>query len=533
MQDLKIQRIIVYFAAVVILAGISMRFFRITEPDFVFYDEGYYLNWNRPLGEIMTGRELKGEDVTRAFHAYLNRSFASGKTLWFLLVDSRYFWGSFYDLYVSRLLACLLGIATLGLTFLFARKFFDDLKIALLATALLAVLPSHVFYSRIGMQESLSTFLVLAGFYFYLFPSKFGWRTFGAGIMWGGAFFSNYRLIMLPVLMMFAEIYLSFANGRKPDIRKGVWVLLTFAACVILLGSFNKGENSFVIFSWIFHQADMAKESFNWINLFSYPYYLFRLDTALFGLAFFANFYLVTKKAWKPLFPALLVCLQMLVFSFASEKGARYLCAVLPFAAMSAAYVLDRVLESRDARMAKGAMIFLGLMVLFMGHRSLLLAQSRSSYRDSARLLSAAVPGVKYLSTQSYVQNLYAKNTRAVVEPPAGLEAMLSRYQNGYQFLVICPQAFVSMTDDRQRFTPALRGYLGFIYSHFTPERVYEHFSPVLLERFVFDHNENLTRSIRFLSASKERRYGELRVYDLRKIVPPMMKAVVESEEKQ
>ena len=65
------KKILPVLAGAVILLGIGLRFYRITEPDFVFYDEGYYLNWSRPLGELMATHHLKGEDVARAVQALI------------------------------------------------------------------------------------------------------------------------------------------------------------------------------------------------------------------------------------------------------------------------------------------------------------------------------------------------------------------------------------------------------------------------------------------------------------------------------
>lgn len=528
-----IQKWIPILLAAIIFWGIGMRFYRITDADFIFYDEGYYLNWARPLAEILNNHTFDHwEDRGKAVDAFVKRCFASGKTLWFLIVDSRFFWGEYQQWFVSRLFAALFGLGTLGLSFLFSRKYFDSQRLALLSTALLAVLPSHVFYSRIGMQESLSTFLVLAGFYFYVFPKNFGWRTFAAGIFWGAAFFSNYRLIMLPALITVSEIYFAWADKRKPDIRKWLWAVLAFTSCVVLFGSLNKGENSFVIFSWVFHQADMATTKFSWFNFLSYPYYLFRLDTFGFAALFFAGFYFLRakRKHSKALFLVLIVCTQMMIFSLASEKGARYLCAVLPFSAMAVAYFIDWVLaKGQGPELKRGMIVFVALTMVGMTYKSLQITQSHSAYRESARLLLKSDPDRKFLSTQSYVQNLYARHAGQVGEPPANFAQFLNKYSQGYQYLVICPQAFISMTEDRRRFTTPLRGYLGFIYTHFEPEKTYSHFNEVLLERFVLDHNEDLRQSIRFLNLAKERHYGDLRIYDLQRIVPPMLKVAEES----
>ena len=521
---------IVIFSLIAGMFGLVLRFYSITSNDFIFYDEGYYLNWTRPLGEALAAHHLKGEDMRKAVDIYVTRSLGSGKALWFLLTDSRFFWGGFKDLFFARLLAAIFGTATLGMTYLFAKRFFDSSRVAGLAMSLLAILPSHVFYSRVGMQEALSTFLVLAGFYCYFFPRSFGWRTLAAGAIWGMAFFANYRLIILPVVVALAEFYWSFSLKERPAFRKYLWALLIFFACVFGIGNLKDGQNTIVVFSWIWHQADMAREQWNWINLLSYPYYIFRLETALFGIFFFGNLYFACRRQWRELLPFFLVCVQMGIFSFASEKGARYLCVMTPFMAMSVA-ALGYRLMTQQRRLNNFILVaFFVVMSVLMVQKSMMLAQHHSDYRSSAEFLLARDPGVKFLSTQNYVQNLYVEDQKHVEPCPHGFDELVKRYHQGFRYLVVCPQAYISWTEKNQRFHPRLEGYLEFIRERFKPVEEYSHFNDAMLERFVFDHNENLARSIRFLKISKDDvkfgGFGVLRVYDLSEVVPETLKAL-------
>lgn len=532
-ESLKIQKYLPLAAVLLIFLGILFRFHHITANDFVFYDEGYYLNWNRPLGEALSHHRFTGfDEFVKAVDAYSRRSLASGKALWFMLVDARFFFADVSEWFIARLWAAFLGVVTLGLTFLFARKFFNNDRIAWFAAALLAVLPSHVFYSRIGMQESLSTVLVLAGFYFYLFPATFKfWRIILAGVFWGLAYFSNYRLIMLPVLITFCELYLAFSLQRWPDFRRWLWAIVAFLACLIIGGNLNNGQNSVVIFSWVFHQASMASEQRDWLNIFSYPYYLFRLETFLFATFFFTNFYLFFKRDRRLLLPFALVLLQMAVFTCASEKGARYVGVVLPFMAMAVAYVIyELFIRSKDKVFRLTIFVLSIAMVVMMVHKSLLIVRSQSAYRSSASYIYALDSKAKFMSSQNYIQSLYAARGTNVHAVPSSFEVLINEYKDGYRYLVLCPQAYISLTENKQRFTPQLRGYLGFLVARFQPKKVYENFSPELLERFVLEHNENLPRSIRFLNSAKRQHFGVLRVYELDKIIPPMLAAIAKAE---
>ena len=39
---------------VLTVLGAGLRLFQITRPDFIFYDEGMYLNYNRPFLELLS-----------------------------------------------------------------------------------------------------------------------------------------------------------------------------------------------------------------------------------------------------------------------------------------------------------------------------------------------------------------------------------------------------------------------------------------------------------------------------------------------
>ena len=261
------KKIFIGIIILLVLAGSGMRLNNIATNDFVFYDEGYYLNHNRKFAQIVADFYPKDlGEFWKAFYAYIRFSLASGKALWFAMVDLRIFWGGMNVWFYPKVVSSFFGVMTLVLTFFFARKFYNSLTVGAIAAALLALLPSHVFYSRVGLQEAFSTFLVLGGFYLYIFPRKFGWKTFLAGILFAAAFFANYRLIMLPVLIAFAELWLSVSDGKRPNFRKYLWAILTFFSCVFLIGNIDDGQNTIITFAWMFHQTHMAESKFDLIN---------------------------------------------------------------------------------------------------------------------------------------------------------------------------------------------------------------------------------------------------------------------------
>ncbi len=518
-QDKRTQTVLLVLSMVFIFFGIVFRFFRITDDDFIFYDEGYYLNYNRQVMSIIANHHPQDfRDFFNAFGAYLRTSLASAKALWFMVVNARVYFSGFYAWFFPRVVSACSGGVTLLVLFFFARRFFENRILAWLSVVLLSVYPSHVFYSRLGLQESLSTLLVLSGFFLYVFPPRFGGRAVLSAVAFAGAFFTNYRLIILPVFYLFAEVWLAFCDRRAVNIRKLVWVTVAFFSLVFLIGSLDGGKNTYITFGWMFHQANLAKQQFHLFNFFSFPYYIFRLDNWILGAVFLGNIYLLYQKKFRAVFPFLCVCVQMLIFSFASEKGARYLCVMTPFIAMAVAYFLYSVFLEQPYNRVAWAMCGL-VMLSLMYWKSWSLAKSSSDYRAATEFIMSRGGTEGFVSTQNYVQNLYVPNPDKVQPCPATFEELFLLASQGYRYLVLCPQAYVSLAEDNERFNPRLTGFLEFVRTRIKPLKVYPHFNDVLLERFVFDHNEQLLRSIRFLNQARVHGYAELRIYDLSQVI--------------
>ncbi|MEW5894693.1 MAG: glycosyltransferase family 39 protein [Candidatus Omnitrophota bacterium] len=524
-------RLFIFSSIFFIVLGMVFRLWRINQNEFVFYDEGFYLNYNRALGEMVkTHFPLDTVDLKKAFVHYARTCMASGKSLWFLLVDSRIFFNRLYEWFWARILASVFGILTIFLTYAFAKQFFRSAGIALTAAVLIAVLPSHVFYSRVGLQETLSTFLVMLGFYFYVFPQRFSWRTFLAGLFFGLAFFSNYRLIMLPALIVATEMWLSWTERRWFDLRKFTWCVLTFLAMVFGAGGILfGGVNTYIIFAWVFHQQHLAAPQFHWINFLSYPYYLFRLDQPLLLCLFLANAYLFFRGQRRLLLPFILVLIQMLIFSLPEEKGARYLCVVFPFITMAVSYAVVYFYNSMKTPLKRILWTSLCvLLVILLSWRSYRIAEIDSDYDKSAEFLLAKDEGVKFLSTQPFVHNLYTPGFTRVYGAPHTFDQLMAEFSNGCSYLVFGPQAYLAVPESGKRFSLQLEGFYEFLLKSVKPLKVFDHFDQVMLERFVLEHSSNLLDSTEFLRLAQSRGYGKIYVYDLKLIMPLMMRRLME-----
>lgn len=522
-----------YFLLILLIAGgvlgVFFRFYHLRQSGFVFYDEGYYLHYNLPILEFIAEQNLvTWSDKFKALNAYLQRAFFSGKSLWFVLMDMRYLWGGLYDWAWPKVLAAFLGTATLAATYGFARRFYNDHAVAVLSVVLLAVLPGHVFYSRTGLQEALSTLLVLGGLFYYLFPHRFGWRSLASGLLLSAAYFSNYRLIMLPALLVAVEIWLGVSARRDADVRHCVWTCVTFFVSVVVIGALYDGGNLRWVFSWIFIQGQAASEHFNWLNLLSHPFYIFRLENGIFGLLLFSALGWMWRGDRSRWIPAVLVLTQMAVFSLTHEKAPRYVCVIFPFMGMTVAYVIMRVYRAASEMWMRSLwMAIVAVMVLMMSVKAWSVARIETDYKPAVEFMVEQDPSSRFLSTQEYVLKLYALHPDAVMPVPHTFEALVQKAGEGYRFLVLDPQAYIGWSADEKRFQQSLDGYLQFILDRNLPvERVYPHMSQTALERFVFEHSENLARSQAFLAQASKKGYGQLRVYDVRVVVGIMLRVM-------
>jgi hypothetical protein len=527
--ELFLRKYLIFCLIFMVLAGIALRIWFLPGGGFFFYDEGLYLKHNLPVLEFISAHPQMGEaDRQQAAYYYFRSALGSGKSLWFLLIDSRFLWGALADWSFSKVLSCFFGLITIPLVFLFTRRHFGSFLLALLASALFALLPGAVFYSRTGLQESLSIFLVLAGFYFYLQSIKLNWRVFIGGVFFALAFFANYRLIMLPFLVAFYELWRNYLSREGAGWRNYTWAMLVFFSGVVLGGNLLEGINTRVIAMWVFYQGQEAGGAFSWVNLFSYPFYVFRMESVLFAAAFFGNVFLLLRRQWEQSIFFGLILFQMFFFSFTEEKGARYLAVMLPFMAISAAFFLRhlwRAFPSRRIVLLAAAL----LMTVGMFWQSFLISSARSAHENAAEFLLARDPQAKWMASQEMVESLYVSPQDRVKAIPPSFERLLELYSQGYRYLVLDAQAYVSLAASR-KFVPPLKDYLGFIDARVPPLLVIPHMNRALGERFVLEHSENLSDSLRFLSASDSEKAFSLRIYDLAMVVPEMLKIYQQSK---
>lgn len=494
--------------------GIFLRFWHITSNQFLFYDEGMYLGYNRNFIELVAANPPR--DIHELFiilGLMIKAALGTAKALWFFLLNLRVFIFGPKAWYFARLISAFSSLGTIALTYFFAYRYYRSKNIAFLSIILLSLLPSHVFYSRLGMQESLSALLFLSALYIYLFYQNRKWSSVVSSLLLVCLFLTNYRMIVGPIFIVAIEFFESLRNRHAINWQRLIIHVGTFAAVVFIIGSLYGGVNRYVTFGWMFHQAQEAQSQRSFINIFSFPYEIFILEGFLFGILFWSNCFLVIKKQWSKILPFILVLIQMAGFSLAAEKGARYLCVVLPLMAIAAAVMIDHILHFEKIR--KYLIGFVILTCLSMAIQSFKIMQSQNDYARAVKLITEHDPKSGILSTQPLVEQLYVDNENSVKECPKNLGDFIDMYKQGYRYLILDPQVYISWTKDQQRFSPPLIDFLQSIYDDVPPLATMLHLNKVLLTRFVLDHNQNLIQSIKFLNNSSSHRYGEIRIYDI------------------
>lgn len=503
----------------IILAGLIIRLYHISDNQFLFYDEGMYLGYNRAFLNLVANNPAHDlKELGIILSLIFKTALTMPKALWFFILSLRAFCLGPQAWFFARWISAFSGLATVVLLYFWSRRYFKSNNIAILSALILLVLPSHVFYSRLGMQESLSTLLFLGAVYLYICVERIRWPFFASAILLSCVYFTNYRMIIAPVYIAFIECFNAFTKHQRFDWRKVLIYFVLFSGPVLFIGCLYGGINIYVNFAWMFHQSQDFGGKFNPVNFVSYPYYVFALEGFFFACFFWANIYFIKLKEYPKLLPFGLVILQMLIFSFASEKGARYLCVVLPFMAAAAAAVIDDCWK-RYEKLRVWVLALGTTAVAWMIFLSGSLAMARTDYENAVNFVEAQEPRSLIVSTQPLVEGLFLIDDKRIVPCPNDLFALVNLYKQGARFLILDPQAYISWTADGRRFSPPLDDFLQVVLEGVKPLVTFPHLNEIYLSRFVLDHNEQILDSIKFLSLARSREYGKIRVYDLGVVV--------------
>ncbi|MEY3447532.1 MAG: hypothetical protein RLZZ14_56, partial [Actinomycetota bacterium] len=136
-----------------ILAGAALvRFYRLGRPDSLVFDEVYYVDGARDF--LKFGVEVTGSDPEFIVHP------AVGK--WVIALGIAIFGDTSFG---WRAVGAAIGVASVLLIYLIAKRLFSSELIALLAASLLAIDGLAIVMSRTALLDNTLTFFVLIAFY--------------------------------------------------------------------------------------------------------------------------------------------------------------------------------------------------------------------------------------------------------------------------------------------------------------------------------------------------------------------------------
>jgi uncharacterized membrane protein len=171
-----------------------------------------------------TPKEFWSHKKLSDYYEAMTRSDIGNSPFYYLLIHG---WMDIFGMsdFSARLFSVLFSVLIIGLTFLFARKFFDD-NTALIASAIVAIEPFFIAYSHQARNYSLTFFLTLLATYFFLqiienkaSKQKTIWLYIGYILAAGLSLLSHF--LTISVLLAHAIYALFFLRSIKGWIRMG------------------------------------------------------------------------------------------------------------------------------------------------------------------------------------------------------------------------------------------------------------------------------------------------------------------------
>ena len=175
--------------------------------------------------KTFTPAEFWSPKTLADYYEAMTRSDIGNSPFYYLLVHN---WMDVFGMsdFAVRLFSVVFSVLIIGLTFLFARRFFDD-KTALIASAIVAIEPFFIAYSHQARNYSLTFFLTLLETYFFLqiienkaSKQKTLWLYIGYVLAAGLSLLSHF--LTISVLLAHAVYALFFLRSIKGWIRMGI-----------------------------------------------------------------------------------------------------------------------------------------------------------------------------------------------------------------------------------------------------------------------------------------------------------------------
>lgn len=208
-----------FFGAIVFVGCfvvLFLRFSGLSSQGFLFYDEASF--YYRATQYILA--------IESALNVPLPSFYPDTKLLWMgLLTIIR---SLFLNIHVAgNILSAVFGLIGILLTFILTQRLFHSRLISGLSAGILAILPLHIFYSRVGLPETLSLDCLLLSL-ICATGSLSGKKSLTGAAAWTAAAFLANRFRVSALFLYYLLLPLGFSGGSlKDQIRQRLksWIL--------------------------------------------------------------------------------------------------------------------------------------------------------------------------------------------------------------------------------------------------------------------------------------------------------------------
>ncbi len=327
----------------------------------LFYYIGDYPVWNKDEGLYAeTVREMiERGNLLDPYYNYEHR-WQKPILIYWVLMPFAYFFGA--SAFTIRLSLALLGVATLILTYFFAKKLFNDRKIALFSTFLLASSAGFIMQSRHIVTHLMLLFTIVASFYFMydLLRGKRDRKTillFGA--MVGLSFLAKLYvgvvfILTTGFLLGFREIW----SKKIPFLKASLWGVLSFSVVALPWYLYMMEKYGAEYLNFLYHEFfDRITISYTGKSTKSDPFFYVRVFFGLFapwsilllvalGVEYSRNGLSRVKKAFESLPLAVILTgffVVLITLSIPKSKIPSYLLSLQIFASITTAYIFTKV----------------------------------------------------------------------------------------------------------------------------------------------------------------------------------------------
>ncbi len=350
----------------IILVSVLIRAYKLTAKGLLFWDEGLFLmgakffSWRvEQLWLTLLNWLGFSSSMPASPMGYPGFPVFIWKPLHVILIS---LFSAFVGLgdYTGAILSVICAALQVALVYMVAKRMFDA-RIAVFSSFILALMPYHIFYSRLNMHEIDSTLFLLASVVVLYFGLEIQGRSrllalFSSGLLFGASITTSYRwIIIVPLPYLF--ILIGSIRG-KGSWHKQLFILVVAFTTGLLVIVATVNMVYYITFSPHYLRYEpgsyleamrhkFATESrFDFEHPFYYLKQLWRMDSALlFCLYMLGMLLLALRRDVKGLYILAFGLFPLLFYSFASQRLFRTITVCLPFFAIASGYCLNWIIN--------------------------------------------------------------------------------------------------------------------------------------------------------------------------------------------